>query len=71
MYLSCGFFLHIVYSFTGSCTKCSIYTLSSALQSYNIGKADFRARATGMPEAGSNHAKVAELMKVNMRTVKQ
>jgi transposase len=36
-----------------------------------MGKAEFRAQAIGMLEAGTNQAKVAELMKVSVRTVKR
>ncbi len=36
-----------------------------------MGKAEFRAQAIGMLEAGTNQAKVAELMKVSARTVKR
>jgi hypothetical protein len=36
-----------------------------------MSETEFRAEAIGMLEARSNQAKVAELMKVSMRTVKQ
>jgi transposase len=35
-----------------------------------MGKAEFCEQAIGMLEAGSNQAKVAELMKVSVRTMK-
>ncbi len=63
--------MYIVYIYTSSCTKCSIYTLSSpTLQNHNMGKAEFRAQAIGMLQAGSNQAKLAELTKVSGRQVK-
>jgi hypothetical protein len=36
-----------------------------------MGKTEFRAEAIAMLEARSNQAKVAELMKVSMRTMKR